>query len=164
MGLPESGIIAQLGGSSLREIQGTRGVKNEGRYGRHRSRVLVGMRSRHRGTPGPQDAQRTTCWLCMTQSPRTDGKPNTTWASWPIGAVTPRAQVFSTGCRKRRARRDRTTRWGDVLIIIDDRIHMTIYTLASLQCRDGTRRVFTNQAGIASTKQSEKPRGVPRVA
>ena len=33
------------------------------------------------------------------------------------------------------------------------RSRMTIKTLASLQCRDGARRVFTDQVDIASTKR-----------
>ena len=36
------------------------------------------------------------------------------------------------------------------------------YTLASLQCRDGARRVFTGQADIACTKR-EAPLGARQV-
>ena len=46
-------------------------------------------------------------------------------------------------------------RGGGVLIIMHGRSRMNI-DLASLQCRDGARRVFTDEADIACT-ESEAP-------
>ena len=43
---------------------------------------------------------------------------------------------------------NRVMRWGVYSFVVHGRSRMT-KTLASLQCRDGARGVFTDQAGIA---------------
>ena len=48
--------------------------------------------------------------------------------------------------------RERRGRGGGALIIMHRRSRMTVENLARLQCWDGARRVFTDQADIACPK------------